>query len=242
MPINFYGKVVEYITGQPIGGVEIEITWTDLSPNGGSKKTVSSDAQGNFNLTGVTGKGLVIQELKKDGYIRSNGGSQFGFEYAAFFEETYHQPDPKNPVIFRMKKKTEGEPLIHRQAETTVGAGRVATVQLDQQTVLQIELIANGDLSTKNWSARVTMSGGGIQTSTEEFPFTAPEDGYQASLALDLTTPKPADWTDMYQGGQFYFKTASDQYGRIELKTVPGKTFKRYSLFLNPKPGSRNLE
>ena len=145
-------------------------------------------------------------------------------------------------MIFRMRKKTEAEPLAHRQAEITVGVGRVGVVQLDQQTAVQVDLLANGDLSAKNWSARVSVAGGGIQTSTEEFPFTAPENGYQSSLTLDFETAKPGNWTEMYQGGQFYVKTANGQYGRIELKAVPGKTFMRYSFFLNPTPGSRNLE
>ncbi len=242
MPIHFYGKVVEYTTEEPISGVEIVITWTDLSPTGGSRRMLYSDAQGRFSLTGITGKGLVVQELEKDGYIRSNIGSNFGFEYSAFFEETYHQPDPDNPVIFRMKKKGDAEPLVYRQAEITVGVNHVGAVQIDPQTVLQVELIANGEIREKNWVAKVNVLGGGVQVSTEEFPFTAPEDGYQSSLTLDLKTPKPDNWTQMYQGGQFYVKTANGQYGRIELKTVSGKTFMRYSLFLNPTPSNRNLE
>lgn len=114
MPINFYGKVVEYTTGESVEGVEIAFSWTDLSLDGGGRKTLFSDTKGNFSLTGITGKHLSVNALKKDGYIRSNIGARFGFEYAAFFEPHYHQPDPNHPVVFRMKKIGETEPLVYR--------------------------------------------------------------------------------------------------------------------------------
>ena len=241
MPINFYGKMVDYDTGTPIEGVEVHLSLTDLSNDGTSQKIVYSNSQGIFELSGATGKKLLVRDWRKDDYIRSNVDTQFSFEYAAFFDPNYHQADPNNPVVFRMKKRGEAEALQHRKDEITVDIGRVGLIRVDSQTAVQVELTANGGLREENWSARVSVSGGGIQTSTEEFPFIAPEGGYQSSLTLDAETPKPGNWTELYQGGQFYIKTADERYGRIELKAVPGKTFMRYLLFLNPS-GSRNLE
>lgn len=240
VPLNFYGQVLDE-QNQPVVGATIEMTWTDLSSTGSSSAEILSNASGNFSLTDQQGKRLVVNSVTKEGYYLSKTENQFSYEYAAFFERNYHEPDPNNPVIFRMRKQSEAEPLVHRQAEITVGVGRIGVVQLDPQTAVQIELIENREIRENKWSARVSVPGGGIQVSTEEFPFAAPENGYQPSLTLDSETPKPANWTQLYQGGQFYVKTVNGQYGRIELKTVSGKTFMRYSFFLNPS-GSRNLE
>jgi hypothetical protein len=241
MPLNFYGKVLD-AENQPVVGAVIQFTWTDLSLSGSSRTEVSSDGLGRFALIGKQGKRLVVNDIIKEGYYLSKTENAFSFEYAAFFEETYHQPDPNNPVIFRMRKQAEAEPLLHREGEITIGIGQAGVIRLDNQATVSVELLVNGDLSAKNWSARVSVPGGGIQISTEEFAFEAPSDGYQPSLDIDIKTPKPGDWVGIYEGGQFYIKTADGKYGIVKLQTVPGKTFMRYTFSVNPNPKSRNLE
>jgi len=179
--------------------------------------------------------------LAKEGYLPYEA-NQTGFEYAGFWEETFHEPDPNNPVIFRLHKKTEGVPLLHREDRIEAASGQRLTVPIESQTRLGITLIENGQIREKKWSAQLEMTGGGIQPSTDEFPFEAPEDGYQSVLTIDIQNPKPVNWGGLYQGGLFYFKTSDGRYGRIELKTVSGKNFMRYSFFLNPTPGERNLQ
>lgn len=236
--IEFYGRVVDQF-GTPVEGAMAAFTWTDLSQNGSSAAQTLSNSTGLFQLEGIRGKHLNVRVSKK-GYqpFEENRPS---FEYAGFWEENFHEPDAKNPVIFKLWKKSEAEPLAHREGEITVGIGKVGTVHLDSSTQVQVELITNGELREKNWSSKLRMVGGEIQLTTDEFPFKAPESGYNGELSLDLKTPKPANWGGLYQGGLFYVKTANGHYGRIELKTIPGKAFMRYSWFLNPS-GSQNLE
>jgi hypothetical protein len=91
-PIDFFGKVVEE-KGQPVQGALIKMIGTDLSATGNFIETRVSDASGLFALTGGTGKFLSV-EVGKDGYYTAQTENRTGFEYAAFFDPSYYQPDP----------------------------------------------------------------------------------------------------------------------------------------------------
>lgn len=243
MQIAFFGKVVDYDTGEPIPGVEFLFSWKDLSPEGTSTATAYSDEQGLLQLSGVMGKSLLLREMQKPGYLRANVEERFFFDYAAFWDDNYYQPDPTKPIIFRMKKLSDsGVPLVHRAGEIALGIGQAGIVNLDSQASVQVELAKSGPHGEQNWAASINVSGGGIRVSTDEFPFTAPNGGYQSFLTLDTQTPKPGNWIGIYQGGQFYIRTADGRFGRLDLKAVPGKAFMRYELWLNPIPGSRILD
>jgi hypothetical protein len=237
--ISFYGRIIDQFD-RPVIGATVSFTWTDLSPNGNSVRQVSSDGNGYFELTGVRGKHLGVR-ISKEGYLPYEG-NRYGFEYAGFWEEAFHEPDPNKPVIFRMRKKSEGVALLHRDGEITLGLGQRRTLNLGGQTQLGVTLTANGEIREKSWSAQLDIIGGGIQVSADEFPFDAPENGYNTQLNIDLTTSKPPNWNSGSVGGLFYFKTTDGKYGRLELRTIPGKTFLEYVYYINPTPGSRNLE
>lgn len=236
--IKFYGKIIDQ-NNKPIEGAEASFTWTDLSPNGASSAKSISDANGQFKLENVRGKNLGVH-VSKEGYLPLVE-NRSRFEYAGFWEDTFHEPDPNKPVIFKLRKKGKAEPLLHREGEFTVSLGQRGTLNLDGHTQLGVTLTSNGEIREKNWSAQLDMTGGGIQASADEFPFEAPVDGYKSQLIIDLTTPKPSNWNSGYAGGLFYFKTTDGKYGRLELRTIPGKTFMRYLYYINPS-GSRNLE
>ncbi len=87
---------------------------------------------------------------------------------------------------------------------------------------------------------RISVLNGGLQTSVEEFPFSAPTSAYQPSLLLDDRTPKPPMWSDLYEGGEFYFQSGSN-YGRIDVEMISGKDWVRIKSWVNPS-GSTNLE
>ena len=38
--------------------------------------------------------------VTKDGYLRETSKGRSAFEFAGFWEPTYYEPDPNNPVIF----------------------------------------------------------------------------------------------------------------------------------------------
>ena len=238
MPIDFYGKVVEFTDGQPIADAKISFTWNDLSPAGSSKSETESDANGFFSLTDAVGKFLEVQ-ISKDGYYGSHLNPH-GFEYAEFSDQRFYQPDTGNPIVFRLRKKNPGVHLTYQQQELKIAVGSKATMPLDSGAQLQLELLANSRPGQGPWNLRISMSNGGLVGSAEEFPFTAPASDYQTSLLIDSNTATPPAWPRLYEGGQFYFNSGAN-FGRIIIEMVAGKDWLRIKEWENPS-GSTNLE
>jgi hypothetical protein len=190
-------------------------------------------------LQNVTGDGVSVA-VEKPGYYSSKM-DRSDFEYAAFWEENFYQPNPSDPVVFHLRKIGAAEPLIYREREVKIAVGSQATVILNQQAQLQINLLINSRPIEKTWSASVTVNGGGLQPALDEFPFEAPTAGYKKSMILDTKTPKPPTWVNLYEGGAFYIMAGQD-FGRIELEMIPGKDWLRVKSWINPNPNSRNLE
>lgn len=100
MPIQLYG-VVRDQSGAPVSNATVQYRWTTLF--GGKTEdqaTGTTDAEGRFVITGIKGKRMKV-EISKAGYLRTS--ESFGsFEYAAFFDELFHEPDARKPVSFRL--------------------------------------------------------------------------------------------------------------------------------------------
>lgn len=235
MPINFWGRVVDE-SNNVVFGANVHFVWNDLSANGTSDADTKSDGNGFFSLLGRRGKGMTVT-VSKDGYYDTSSSRQ-SFEYAQ--PESRFIPDPNRPVVFYLRKKHGGAELVSTNAEITLAVGKVISFPLNAQTTLQIELLTNAPMWQKQWATHVSVINGGIQPAIEEFPFEAPPEGYESELELNLDTPKPPAWMNLYQGGEFYIKTANG-YGRLELKMISGKNFMEISFLLNPS-GSTNLE
>jgi hypothetical protein len=242
MPIEFYGRVIDD-QSQPVEGANIRFQWTDLSPHGTSEYTTLSDSEGLFQLSGATGKNLGVQ-VRKEGYKHYYLGTQFAFEYAAYFEKSFHTPNRNSPVIFRLRRNRKTEPLIKREILLPVEIGAPSTFEMDPKNPdapkVVFELLTNAQIRDKQWSARISVPLGGLQATLEEFPFEAPESGYETSVFSDYNTPKPVALGGSYEGGVFFVHNPKG-YGRVELKMVPGNSYTRVISFWNPS-GSRNLE
>lgn len=235
--IEFYGKVVDE-KNEPVEGATVKFSKSDLSSEGTTQLKTQSDAKGVFSLTGVIGRGLGIT-VEKAGYYTSKQ-NRYGFEYAAFSDNDFYQPDSDNPVIFRLRKKQAADLLIYHEQELKIGIGATSELTLDTGAKLQIDLITNPRPKQGPWVMRVIALDGGLQPTVDEFPYSAPTDGYQPSLILDDNTPKPPTWENLYLGGSLYFKAGS-VYGRIEMQMISGKDWMRIKSWTNPS-GSRNLE
>jgi hypothetical protein len=256
VPINFYGKVVDYVTGEPIAGVEILLEWNDLSNEGTSKRKVFTDSSGLFSLVGTTGKILGVAGLKKEGYIRSNANSQFSFEYAAFFDKIYHLPDPNKPVVFRMKKMGETESLLYR--ETLYGLKPDGTSHyIDFKTGRkQVGGIASGDLALQinrtptndpnkpNWILRIHGVGAtALLESSEEFMYEAPINGYVDQVKISQNV-NDVNYQSQIEK-KYFIKLSNGTFARIETHAFAEynqESAIKIILYLNPTPGSRNLE
>ena len=183
-------------------------------------------------------------QVNKEGYYRQLTDAKSAFEYAGFWEPSYHVPDKGKPVIFRLRKKGDPAPLVTSEGKFVLTFGMPFPIPMPQAAAgtaspIKVTVFEN-DEKTRMWKAQLSVEGGGIKPALEEFPFVAPQQGYQSSIILDQASPRPPGWQDMDEGGWFYFKT--DQgYGLLKLRQIRGKKTLHYEVLLNPQGGT-NLE
>jgi hypothetical protein len=240
-PIAFYGKVVDE-DGNPVQGAKLKIIGTDDSPSGNFYRMLISDSYGSVSLRGVHGNGFDVQ-LSKEGYYTPEEGNRSSFEYAEFFDPDYYVPDPKNPVIFHLRKIGKPATLLTVEGKFVLTFGRPFTIRMPAgfgtASSVQVNVFQN-EKKTHTWKAQISVNNGGVQVTAQEFPFDAPTSGYKPSLDIDQNTKHPLDWQDIYYGGHFYIKLDKG-YGLLELRQMISKRTLHYSLLINPV-GERNLE
>lgn len=238
-PISFYGRVVDD-AGNPISGVSIDLSWTDANEaTGASSRTVISDGNGLFSIEGVHGNGLSVMSLTKQGYKESLAQNTFTFHYGYFSDPYYHSPDAMNPVVFVMRKNRQGEALIvrSRQEAQLESGGQSKSFPIGAGDVfVSVERLPDETPNARYWNARVTVPNGGLQLTTEEFPYEAPEEGYANEFIITNGLSVQGN-----QGGMFYVKTPKG-YGRVMVYYIPNMPWVYAESWFNPNPASRNLE
>ena len=247
MPINFFGRVVDE-NEQPVPSAKVQLSWTDLSQAGSSQAQTTTDAQGFFSLLNRTGRHLEVR-VSKDGYYTPKR-QQISFDYAAFWEADYHVPDPNNPVLFHIRKKNQGEALRSGEIRPTMPADGTPVRfdllnggRLSPDGQLEIAAVTNTEKYPPkifNWRATILVPGGGLIEHNAEFPFEAPEDGYQPSVGFDMPTNAP-DWKPLIEKSYFIEFGSPPRYGRIQVQINGGSQKASVSYWVNPS-GSRNLE
>lgn len=247
MPINFFGRVVDE-SEQPVPGAKVELSWTDLSQAGSSQSHTTTDAQGFFSLLNETGRHLQVR-VSKDGYYTPKQ-QQISFDYAGFWEANYYQPDPHNPVLFHLRKKNRREALSSGEIRPTIPANGIPVrfdllnrgkVSPDGQ--LEIAAVTNTEQYPPrifNWRAAISVADGGLIEQDSEFPFEAPESGYQPSVEFNMPT-NAADWKRLIEKSYFVKFGSPPRYGRIEVGLNGASQKASINYWVNPT-GSRNLE
>jgi len=242
-PISFYGRVVDE-RGNSVSGTTIEFGWTDLSPEGYSRATTTSDDAGLFSLDGRTGKHLSVR-VAKDGYYTSKS-NRSSFFYAG--ENENFTPDSRNPVLFSLRKKGKGANLI--TSEKGVRPRLALRVPSDNVPVKvdlfekqssssgQLEIRKNKEVA--EWSLGIEIPDGGLVESSEEFQFEAPEEGYQPVVKFNLKEGE-ANWTPHINKRYYVAFGQPRKYGwlRVEASIDQETVFLEYAI--NPD-GSRYLE
>ena len=248
MPIEFYGKVVDQF-GEPVSDARVNFVWTTvIGPVPDPKRTVMSGSDGRFKIKGIQGKGISV-DILKDGYTytRNSHGS---FEYAAFYQDNFHVPDPNNPVIFRLQKLMGAEPMYVFQPYGNI-APDGSPLLLD---IPSGKIAANGDISfsvqfgDKQVEDKIdytltirAQNGAGFVVSQEEFAFNAPESGYQKEMTIrqNITDTN----YNRFQNFHFYAKTRNDKYSMVAVEISvprnPGAIKFDSTIYYNPS-GSRN--
>jgi hypothetical protein len=247
--ICFYGKVEDY-NGLPIGHASVHSEWSDLSKGGTSARRLSTKSDGTFSLLGVRGKRLAMR-IRKDGYYpMSHVGNPLSFEYANPFEPNYLIPDPKNPVIFRLRKIGVTAALVHERSELEVSTDGVSTnVGLASGRGgerISVELWTSKPWPPRpmhppyDWAIIVKLPSGGFLVHDQEYPFEAPETGYTEILAIEMTADR-GDWQQGIEKQAFFVAGTPPRYGRLTLRTHGATRYVFLDYYLNPD-GSRNLE
>jgi hypothetical protein len=249
MPIEFYGTVIDQ-HGEPIHNALVDYAWNVVG--GTSHRKALTESNGQFSLTGERGKIFQVA-VSKAGYLPTPE-SKKSFEYAAFFQENFHVPDPTRPVVFRLQKLMGAEPMLKFIANAEIDIAAAITI-LNVETG---KLGPEGDLSFSivkgpkrgqygpDFSITITaLNGAAFAFSEQEFMFRAPDGGYQSAAILSNSTSEPN--YNRVQPYRFYVKTRSGKYaavtGEITIREglSEGKAGFHAIIYHNPS-GSRNLE
>lgn len=252
MPINFYGKVVDE-NSNPVADAAASFEWNDLSLAGTSRDTATSDADGYFSLLNRTGKVLSVT-VSKNGYYTIPSERLRTFEYA-YPPSGAFNPDANNPIIFHLRKKGVGVHLITSQygmsPDFKVSVplnGTPVNVDLLQRAISnvgQLEISqAKPDFANwkqaNSWSFKMEIPDGGFVEESDEFPFEAPESGYQPVVEFNFQQGQP-DWTENLKKN-YYIKFGNPPiYGRLHIETGISYGGVILTYAINPD-GSRNLE
>jgi len=256
--IKFWGKVVDQ-DDNPLSGVIIKgyvMHDTVASPYGYSLGhfEIATSKDGHFEITDVSGSGLTIESIVKEGYeLSKNVKTHFGYRgYAEKFT-----PDQNNPVVFKMWERHGAEPLVKCYINigipcdgTPVLIDFLKNKKVDSGGNLRITFkreplhIQRGKDKGYDWTLLLEAIDGEILDSTEEFMYMAPEAGYKSSLQIEMLKTDP-NWISILNK-PFYLKLQDGkQFARVNLELYtnfePPPTSLQIESWLNPS-GSRNLE
>ena len=260
--INFYGKVVDE-NNNPVPDAKAHLSWVTVDDSNGNKeeylekfglsghkKDLLSDANGLFLLTGQRG-GMIQVNVQKDGYysIESDKGIPT-FNFAQPWDANYYEPDPNHPVVFHLRKKGAGAKLFSKSLLVYLKDKRLdARVNLMQGFIKPdgtLHLILDGTKSLSSgafpWSAAVDMGEGGMVETNEQYPFEAPQSGYNTkSATVDMSNPGGKTWDGDWVKTYYFYLPSTNIYGRMKI-AFGANLGVTVDYSYNPTPGDRNLE
>ncbi len=253
--IEFYGRVIDhYGTRLPDVQVIGQVIFNSGVSSGVLKPKAYTDANGYFEIKGVQGRTLDFN-LIKEGYQFMPEGD--AFDYTELVPEAKrHHPDPKNPVTLRMWKLQGAEPMIYFDRKSfklppdgspvriDLATGKKVSSGGDVIVVIEQPIAPPGErLAHYAWTAKITASG--LLETTDKLMYLAPESGYAPVLNYGEKGDERVQEKQVAKS--FYLKTSEGRYARMKMDLTSDTNPERGSFFgltwwLNPKPGSRNLE
>ncbi|MBN9693245.1 MAG: carboxypeptidase regulatory-like domain-containing protein [Verrucomicrobia bacterium] len=255
-PINFFGVVFDE-ENRPIENAEVNFQWNEAD-RGTQSATAFSDDRGYVKLLDRRGY-VLLATARKDGYYTTRLGNIY-LNYAEPWDPKFHQPDPDRHVILKLRRKGVPEPLIERRMLTFPGSAEEGVISIDllgqrafdEVADLRIRMNHGPIVETAgrrrfDWTVEVEAIDGGLieYSSREEFPFLAPEFGYEPVFRIAMRADSP-QWESNFTK-RFFFRTRGGMhFGRMELRVSPfpenaPPTVTLVEYYLNPA-GSRNLE
>lgn len=262
VPLDFYGRAVDQ-NGVGVADATVKLGYThfDLTvPQyyflGEGSRTLKTDAQGFFRVSGLKGYDLTFK-VSKVGYLSSKRNFP-GAKYANAATGGDFTPDLSKPVVYLLWKKTAPVTLIHyagcyvlRRDGTPVFVDLLTgeTNSANPDLKIQSWVDDSKEIKLKNhgkfdWRVRIEMlNGGGLKPTDDEFAYTAPETGYVDSAEAGCSisdTNKP--WSSGWKQTYYVKLRGGSRYERMPFEMVPGGgNYCAIDPFLNPT-GSHNLE
>jgi hypothetical protein len=251
-PITFYGKVVDQ-KDDPVPTARVGYSLLDKFAASGSNSQTVADQKGYFEISGVKGAVLGVN-VSKEGYYQIHNVSNQRFAYGMGPDGYTKSPPTKdNPAVFVLHKMGETEPLIRNEkniriprtgnpVEINLATGRMVAVG---QGDLRVEAWTNDQAKNErgryDWKCRISVPGGGLVERKDDFAFEAAVEGYQPSEEIVMSAD--AERWNPQASRQYFIKLADNRYARIEFEMIAGGDhFFSITSYLNPTPGSRNLE
>jgi hypothetical protein len=251
-PITFYGKVVDQ-NGKLIPNVRVGYALLDKFNESGSNAHKFADATGYFEISRV--KGAVIGvNVSKESYYQIHNVSNQSFAYGIGADGgTKPPPSKDNPAVFVLQKMGETESLIKfekyfklsRKGEPVEVSLATGEVLETGKSDIRIEAWTNDQATNEqgryDWKCKVSVPGGGLIKRAGQFDFEAPKQGYK--LSDDVIMSQNADnWQSDIQRS-YFIQLSNGCYARIEFRMIAGGNhYCKIESYLNPTPGSRNLE
>jgi len=245
--ITFYGRVIDQ-NGDPVVNATIYYTALDKFDQSGSKYQGESNANGDFSISGIRGAALNVG-VRKDGYYPILDRSNASFAYGIGPDSTRKGPPTANePAVFVLQKRGISEPLIRAEGGQidVPRTGEPLTIDLATgrpgRGDLRIETWV-GDSSQRrfDWRYRLSVPGGGLAERKGQFDFEAPSVGYQPFVEVNMPASSEQWSSDVPK--QYFAILPSGKYARFSIEFYAGdRNFIVFESYLNPKPGSRNLE
>ena len=252
-PIAFYGKVIDQ-NGDSVPGATVNYGALDKFDAPGSQYQGKSDANGHLSINGIGGVVLNVG-VRKEGYYMIDGKSANAFAYGVGPDSTRRQaPTKDNPATFVLQKMGITEPLIPLSTggvrvpkDGTPVSINLATGQRENLGLDGVKVEVWTDDRTTNakghydWRCRVSVPGGGLLERKEQFDFEAPAVGYEEFDEIAMESADPS-WRKRFKK-DYFARLPSGSYARFQVEfTSGGDHFFIVKSYLNPNPGSRNLE
>ena len=258
-PVEFYGKVVDQY-GNAVPKAEINYRLRYISRKMGDdvlKYKMKAGDDGIFKISGFDAELLTIALVEQIGYEPKDFNK--GFHFDNLEKDRKHIPDPKNPIVFTIRKKDSAPTFIYREGmlckiknkEETYFSDIIYDQYWHSTTQSEFHARCHPDIkyttvdNKEKQSYDVTLTvqdkDSGILEKNEKL-FTAPEDGYAKELHIgipyEMKDPLKKIFYLKGRGGKFYtrieaeikFSNVGKQIIDIDIKT-----------YTNPY-GSRNLE
>jgi hypothetical protein len=182
-----------------------------------------------------------------------DGKSANAFAYGIGPDSVRRKPPTKdNPAIFVLQKMGIAEPLIQISSRTYRIPRNGTPVEVDLTTG-QVSVLGHLRVETwtedqakdakqhYNWRCRISVPQGGLVERKGQFDFQAPVDGYKRSD--DIMMLQTADKWQPQAKRNYFIQLPEGKYGRLTFYMIAqGDHFFEIESYLNPRPGSRNLE